>query len=144
MFGRSLHQQEYQILKKGYEDGLSKKQVANIFLHQSILTSVKLSPLQTISEYKGIRDGSVKADFYNDCAMIPDPADLNVEEKNLLILDDCFLGKQNKAEAYIYTRGRHNNCDSFYISQNYFRLPRQTIRENAIILSFCFLKMLKI
>ena len=115
---------------KGYEDGLSKKQVANIFLHQSILASVNLSPLQAISEYKGIHDRSVKADFYNDCAMIPDPADLNVEEKNLLILDDCFLRKQNKAEAY-YSRRRHNNCGTFYISQNYFRLPRQTIRENA-------------
>ena len=80
VFSRSFHQQEYQILKKGYEDGLSKKQVANIFLHQSMLASVNLSPLQAISEYKGIRDGSVKADFYNDCAMIPDPADLNVEE----------------------------------------------------------------
>ena len=53
-----------------------------------------------------------------------------MNEKNLLILDDCFLGAQNKAEAY-YTRGRHNNCDTFYISQNYFRLSRQTIRENA-------------
>ena len=109
---------------------MSKKQVANIFLHQSILDSVNLSPLQAIDEFNGIRDGSVKADFYNDCAMIPDPADLNVEKKNLLIMDDCFFGKQNKAESY-YTRGRHNNCDTLYISQNYFRLPRQTIRENA-------------
>ena len=47
-----------------------------------------------------------------------------------MILDDCFLGKQNKAESY-YTRGRHNNCDTLYITQNYFRLPRQTIRENS-------------
>ena len=74
----------------------------------------------------------MKADFYDECFSIPDPADLNVNEKNLLILDDCFLGPQNKAEAY-YTRGRHNNCDT-YISQNYFRLPRQTIRENANII----------
>ena len=51
-------------------------------------------------------------------------------QKNLLLLDDCFLGKQNKAEAY-YTRGRHNNCDTIYIVQNYFRLPRHTIRENS-------------
>ena len=28
-------------------------------------------------------------------------------------------------------RGRHNNCDTFYISQNYFLLPKHTIRENA-------------
>ena len=62
--------------------------------------------------------------------MIPDPSELDATEKNLLILDDCFLGPQNKAEAF-YTRGRHNNCDAFYISQYYFRLPRQTIRENT-------------
>ena len=72
----------------------------------------------------------MKANFYGDCVSIPDLSELNAEEKNLLILDDCFLGKQNKADAY-YTRGRHSNCDTFYISQNYFRLPLQTIRENA-------------
>ena len=62
--------------------------------------------------------------------MILDPSEWDVVEKNSLILDGCFLGPQNKAETY-YTRGRHNNCDSFYIWQNYFRLPRQTIRENT-------------
>ena len=130
VFGKSLHQREYQILKKGFEDGLSKQKVANIFLNQNALAKIDLSPLQAIDEYGGTRDGSVKANFYDDCAMIPDPTELAVVEKNLLVLDDCFLGPQNKAEAY-YTRGRHNNCDTFYISQNYFRLPRQTIRENA-------------
>ena len=51
-------------------------------------------------------------------------------QKNILLLDDCFLGKQNKAEAY-YTRGRHNNCDTIYIAKNYFSLPRVTVRENS-------------
>ena len=40
VFGCSLHQQEYQILRKGYEDGFSKKQVANIFLHKNVLAKV--------------------------------------------------------------------------------------------------------
>ena len=61
---------------------------------------------------------------------IPDPTTLDPTRKNLLLLDDCFLGKQNKDEAY-YTRGRNNNCDTIYIAQNYFRLPRHTIRENS-------------
>ena len=30
-----------------------------------------------------------------------------------------------------FVRGRHSNVDCLYLSQNYFRLPRQTIRENA-------------
>jgi len=47
-----------------------------------------------------------------------------------MIFDDLLLRKQNKCEAY-YVRGRHSNCDCLYLSQNYFKLPRQTIRENA-------------
>ena len=28
-------------------------------------------------------------------------------------------------------RGRHSNCGCLYLSQNYFKIPRQTVRENA-------------
>src|ERR1044072_967035 len=38
---------------------------------------------------------------------------------------------QIKVKLKINTRGRHNNTSSIYISQNYFKLPRQTIRSNA-------------
>jgi len=55
---------------------------------------------------------------------------ISPEHKNLMILDDHLLQKQNKCEAY-YVRGRHSNCDCLYLSQNYFKLPHQTIRENA-------------
>ena len=123
LYGFGKSQQEYQILKRGYEAGLCKSQVADIFHNQEVLVKVQLSPLESIEEYTGIY-------FHGDCAMIPDPSELDVVEKHLLILADCFLGTQNKSEAY-YTRGRHNNCDIFYISQNYFRLPRQTISENS-------------
>jgi len=130
VFGNTLHQQEYQILKKGFEVGLSKKQIANIFENQNEFDKVKIPPLEVIEQYTGEKKGKIKAEFFENCASIPDPAELNVQDKNLLILDDCFLGPQNKAEAY-YTRGRQNNCDTFYISQSYFRLPRHSIRENS-------------
>ena len=130
VFGKSLHQIEYKVLRKGFEEGLSKRQISNLFVQQDTLSKVNLSPLEAIEEYNGVKEGGVVASFYDDCSLIPDPSSLNIVEKNLLILDDCFLGKQNKAEAF-YTRGRHNNCDTLYISQNYFRLPRQTIRENS-------------
>ena len=133
LFGKSLHQDEYQILISGFEKGLSKKQISNIFNNQKLLSESQLTPIQAIEEYEGLREGGVTANFYDDCELVPDPSNLDPSSKNLLILDDCFLGKQNKAEAY-YTRGRHNNCDTIYISQNYFRLPRQTIRENSNLL----------
>jgi len=47
-----------------------------------------------------------------------------------MVFDDLMLEKQNKCEAY-YIRGRHSNVDCFYLSQNYFKLPRQTITENS-------------
>ena len=130
LFGKSLHQTEYQILKCGFEKGLSKTQVSNIFSNQEVLAEAGLTPIQAIEDYDGVKERGVTAQFYENCELVPDPSTLDPKSKNLLILDDCFLGKQNKAEAY-YTRGRHNNCDTIYISQNYFRLPRQTIRENC-------------
>jgi len=51
-----------------------------------------------------------------------------------MIFYDLLLQKQNKCEAY-YVHGRHSNCDCLYLSQNYFKLPCQTIRENANL--FC-------
>ena len=130
VFGKTLHQIEYQILQNGFENGLSKTQIENIFINQAEFRKSDVSPVEVINEYTGEKKGDIKVDFFEDCASIPDPTEMNAEDKNLLILDDCFLGPQNKAEAY-YTRGRHNNCDTFYISQSYFRLPRHTVRENS-------------
>ncbi len=170
VFGKTLHQQEYQILQKGFEIGLSKTQIANIFSNQGEFVKINnknnknnnnndynddnyklgkthrsspddddhdddddndlITPTDVIASYTGERKGDIKAEFFDDCASIPDPAELCTEDKNLIILDDCFLDPQNKAEAY-YTRGRHNNCDTFYISQSNFRLPRHTVRENS-------------
>ena len=107
---------------------MSKQQVSNLFNSQDALGNI--SPLTVIEKFSGVRDVKIQADFYDDCQDIPDPAALDPTQKNLLLLDDCFLGKQSKAEAY-YTRGRHTHCDTIYIAQNYFRLPRHTIRENS-------------
>ena len=105
---------------------MSKQQISNVFNNLEVLQS----PLIAIEKYSGVRNGKIPADFYDHCQNIPDPLALDPKQNNLLLLDDCFLGKQNKAEAY-YTRGRHNNCNTICIAQNYFRLTRHTIRENS-------------
>ena len=105
VFGKSLHQQEYKVLRKGLVAGLSKQQISNVFNSQEALGNI--SPLVVIEKYSGVRNRKILADFYNDCQNIPDPSALDPMQKNLLLLDDCFLSKQNKAEAY-YTPGRHN------------------------------------
>ena len=129
VFGKSLHQKEYKILKAGFENGLSKDQITNIFENQELFHKKGVNPIEAIGCTVNNKN-KISAKFFDNCNDIPDPSKLSSEDKNLMIFDDCILEKQSKAEAY-YTRGRHNNCDSFYISQNYFLLPRKTIRENA-------------
>ena len=58
VIGKSLHQQEYQILKRGYEVGLSKCQVANIFRNQEVLVKGQLSLLEAIEKYTGAKRGA--------------------------------------------------------------------------------------
>ena len=48
----------------------------------------------------------------------------------LMVFDDLLLEKQNTCEWY-NVGGRHSNVDCFYLAQNYFKLPHQTIGENA-------------
>ena len=122
VFGNSLHQPEYELIKKGYENKLRKDELLHIFQNKD--------PLKAIENYNGTRNGKITAEFFDNCDLIPDPKTLDTNLKNLLILDDCYLGKQSMAQSY-YTRGRHGNCDCLYISQNYFALPRNSVRENA-------------
>ena len=90
------------------------------------------SPISIVEEMaKEITDKSdVECNSYQSAEDATDPRELSSDKKNLMVFDDLFLEKQNTYESY-YVRGRHSNVDCFYLAQNYFRLPCQTIRENA-------------
>ena len=68
--------------------------------------------------------------FYQSAEDVSDPKELSSKKNNLMVFYDLLLENQNICESY-YVRGRHSNVDCFYLAQNYFKLPRQTIRENA-------------
>lgn len=132
IFGKSLFQPEYRILKKAFEEKLPKEAIIQLFNNQEEIMSLDASPETIVEEMsKNLRYKSdIKCSFYETSEDVPDPRELNPNNKNLMIFDDLLLEKQNKCESY-YIRGRHSNVDCFYLSQNYFKLPRQTIRENA-------------
>ena len=64
--------------------------------------------------------------FFDQGSDVPNPRELDPSRKNLMVnlmvFDDLMLRKQNTCE---------DNVDCFYLCQNYFTLPRQSIRENA-------------
>jgi len=132
VYGKSLFQTKYKILKCGFDNNLDKETICNLFNNRGEIIQKDISPYQ-ILKYIGETNPTnnpIKCEFFENDSNIIDPRELKATDKNLMIFDDVLLEKQNKCEDY-YTRGRHSNVDCFYLSQNYFRLPRQTIRENS-------------
>ena len=132
IFGKSLFQPEYHILKKAFEEKLPKEVIIRFFENQNEITDLGISSISIVEEMaKYIRVKSdVECKFYESAEDVPDPRELSSQKKNLMVFDDVLLEKEITCESY-YVRRRHSNVDCFYLSQNNFKLPRQTIRENA-------------
>ena len=114
-------------MKKTFEEKPPKEVIIRLFENQNEITDLSISLISVVEEMaKDIRDKSnVECKFYESAE-----DELSSEKKNLMVFDDLLLEKQITCESY-YVRGRHSNVDCFYLAQNYFKLPRQTIRENA-------------
>ena len=56
---------------------------------------------------------------------------INKYKGSVVIFDD-MLGARNSSQINeFFTRGRHEDLDVYHISQSYFALPRQSIRNNS-------------
>ena len=137
--GRSLHQPEYSIMRQAFAKGLSKNQIKVLFQRQEDVEE-EGGIENVINSYDGPCSGEIKAHFEEDPMNIPDPRSFDPTKKNTIVLDDIMLSPQGNIEK-MFTRGRHNALDIFYISQSYFRLPRHSIRENSNF--FIFFKQCK-
>ena len=56
---------------------------------------------------------------------------INKYKGSIVIFDDMLGGKNCSQIDEFFTRGRHEDLDVYYISQSYFALPRQSIRNNS-------------
>ena len=132
VFGKSLFQPEYKILRTAFAEGLPKEYILRLFNMRNEIQNSQMPPSLVIKQWIETinKESDIKSYFFESASDVPDPRELNSEDKNLMIFDDLLLEKQNKTESY-YVRGRHSNVDCFYLAQNYFKLPRQTIRKNS-------------
>ena len=125
IFGKSLFQPEYHILKKAFEEKLPKEVIIRLFENQNEISDLGVAPISFVEEIaKNIRNKSdLDCNFYESADDVPDPRELSSGKKNLMVFNDLLLEKQNTCESY-YIRWRHSNVDCFYLAQNYFKLPR--------------------
>ena len=135
LYSRSLHQKMYQFLKQIIELQIPLEQakelfeIANEFNEwdaEILLKSISEDDQNDRTEY---RTGY----FEDNIDDLIDPAEHDNEQRNFVIFDDLIDDKQTQLSKY-FTRGRHNNINTLYISQSYFHLPRKTIRNNCTLL----------
>jgi ABC-type oligopeptide transport system ATPase subunit len=88
--------------------------------------------LQKQLKYKNI-------DVYYDISKLPSPKDLpKPEEQKLVIFDDCVSMKNQSTIIDYFIYGRKKNITSFYLSQNYYSIPK------AIRAQFSYLIIVKV
>ena len=56
---------------------------------------------------------------------------INKYKRSVVIFDDMLGAKNSSQIDEFFTTGRHEYLDVYYISQSYFGLPRQSIRNNS-------------
>ena len=132
VYGKSLFQTKYKVMKSGFDNGLDKATIFNLFNNRESIIDQDISPFEIIKQIGETNPSQnpIKCEFFENANEIIDPKELKSTNRNLMIFDDVLLCNQSIINDY-YTRGRHSNVDCFYLAQNYFRLPRQTIRENS-------------
>ena len=133
VFGKCLHQPEYKIIKKGFEENLPKETILNIIRNIKEIQSKDISPYALIDEVGKYvpQKEDIKCQFFEKPDEVPDPNNLKTTDKNLIIFDDLVADrKQDKCVDY-YVRGRHNNINCFYLTQNYIEVDKHFIRQNT-------------
>ena len=101
VFGKSLFQPEYRILKKALEEQLSKEAIIRLFDNQNEIMRLNLSPVNLLEEMAKYQTdkSTIDCKFFESTTDVPDPRELNLNKKNLIVFDDLLLEKQNKCEA---------------------------------------------
>jgi ABC-type dipeptide/oligopeptide/nickel transport system ATPase component len=126
-------QQEYQLLYHGFSNGLSKESIAAILIHQKEFKGTPISVL--CKKYSELHksNGCIKVSLVDKMTELVPPDQLDKTKKHLVIFDDCITQKNQKVLGSYFNKGRHNNCNSIYLSQSYFDLDRM-IRLNSNML----------
>ena len=114
------------------------------FCGKTHLLSNKLQLIRLSDSEKQIHIFTRSPEQNKDVGMKPDVGDLVVEEdlgdksiqdfQNCCIVFDDMLDSNQKLIDPFFTRGRHNLCDFYYLSQSYFEVPKRTIRNNSNII----------
>ena len=99
VFGKSLFQPEYKIIKKAFEKKLHKEAIIKLFDIQSEIARLNVSPdvvVEEMAKNSAHNPADIECQFFETSADVPDPRELSSYKKNLMIFNDLQQEKQDK------------------------------------------------
>ena len=127
IYSPSLHQDLYQRLIKCFINYIPIHIIPNILNEEDIDIVI-----DEITNNKDFEKSDIEIETYDNIEELKFPQ--GYENNSIIILDDLKEKEINndKIQA-MFKRGRHNNLSIFIISQDYYELPKKTIRANGNI-----------
>ena len=127
IYSPSLHQDLYQRLNKCFSNYIPINIISNILNEEDIDIVI-----DEIVNNKNFKKSSIEIETFNNIEDLKFPQDY--EDDSIIILD--HLNEKeicNEKIQAMFKRGCHNNLSIFIISQDYYELPKRTIRANGNI-----------
>lgn len=127
----------YQFLKYGFENNLSKTAIASLFeeYEKSEFEEEISCWCEEAAKNKHLVEdkNKISIQLIDDIGNVQDPSKLDKTKKHCVVFDDCVNNRDQSIQKNYFTRGRHNNCSVFYLTQSMYSLDGSVIRKNANI-----------
>ena len=127
IYSPSLHQNLYQKLIKCFSNYIPIHIISNILNEEDIDVVI-----QEIVDNKDFEKSNTEIETFDNIEELRYPQEY--ENNSIIILDDLNEKEiKNDRIQSMFKRGQHNNLSIFIISQDYYELPKRTIRANGNI-----------
>ena len=127
IFSPSLHQDLYQKLIKCFSNYIPINIIPNILNEEDIDIVI-----DEIVNNKDFEKSDIEMETYESIEELKYPQEY--DDGGNIVLDDLSEKEMNDPRVQaMFKRSRHNNLSIFIISQDYYELPKKTIRANGNI-----------
>ena len=131
----NIHQKEYQFLKIGFENYIDKLVLLNFFPR---LNKFRINQLDEVFEIidnnltSNLKQNNIRTVFTSKKEDLPTIQEMNGDTKKLFVFDDLSGDKEFRENIRrFFSKGRPNNCQAIYLTQQFSEVQPKSIRENT-------------
>ena len=131
----NIHQKEYQFLKIGFENHFDKLVLLNFFPR---LNKFRINQLDEVFEIidnnltSNLKQNNIRTVFTSKKEDLPIIKEMNGDTKKLFVFDDLSRDKEfREIICTFFSKGRPNNCQAIYLTQQFSEVQPKNIRENT-------------